>query len=238
MTLNLLGQKYGELTVKKMVDPLIGPDGRRRRKFFCECTCGGSVEALVDNLRKGHTKSCGCLQDASRRSRKNIHLGEKFGRLTVIGEAEPYFSPGGQTQTRVNARCDCGVEVVAWINSLKQGLWQSCGCKIGDMLLERNFAHGDAFRKKASREYRCWAGIIQRCENPNATKYDIYGGRGITICRKWRESFPSFLADMGRKPSLQHSIDRIDVNGNYEPGNCRWATPKEQANNKRHRSIK
>jgi hypothetical protein len=77
--------------------------------------------------------------------------------------------------------------------------------------------------------------MIGRCENPNVERYPHYGGRGISICEEWRESFEAFLRDMGRKPSPDHSIDRIDVNGNYEPGNCRWATDSEQQRNKRPR---
>jgi hypothetical protein len=96
--------------------------------------------------------------------------------------------------------------------------------------------HGEA-RHNANKtpEYRTWGEIIQRCENPKRVNFKFYGGRGIKMCDEWRQSFPTFLAHVGRRPSPQHSIDRIDSNGNYEPGNVRWATVSEQIKNRRPR---
>ena len=85
--------------------------------------------------------------------------------------------------------------------------------------------------------YRAWQDMIQRCYNPRRTRYPMYGGRGITVCQRWRESFEAFLKDMGTSPSPRHSIDRIDNNGNYEPGNLRWATAKEQSRNQRRNRV-
>lgn len=129
--------------------------------------------------------------------------------------------------------CDCGNESTATLNSLKCGFAASCGCYRTELAIAA-VKHGDARKAKPTREYKTWVNMIGRCENPNVERYPSYGGRGISICKEWRESFEAFLRDMGRKPSPEHSIDRKDVNGNYEPGNCRWATAEVQANNKRN----
>jgi hypothetical protein len=157
-------------------------------------------------------------------------IGRRFGRLVVVAEAVAQVTPSGQRKRRVACLCDCGSETVVGVADLVSGHQLGCGCFRNDMLIARNTTHGDIH----SPEYRAWASSIQRCENPNGEYYRDYGGRGIKVCARWRKSYPNFLADMGRKPTRAHSLDRYPNNdGDYEPSNCRWATAVEQQNNRR-----
>lgn len=164
-------------------------------------------------------------------------IGRRFGRLLVValdrrGPPHPYW----------RCSCDCGRSVVVQAGSLKSGKTRSCGCLQRDTVSAsarvRNTTHGRSRANgRVTDEYKAWQAMIARCENPRTDSYPIYGGRGISVCERWRRDFAAFLADMGERPSPSHSIDRIDPNGNYEPSNCRWATKKQQARNKRSTRI-
>jgi len=158
--------------------------------------------------------------------------GDRVGRLLVLGRAEDKVAAGGKRYVRWLCRCDCGAEVMVMSGHLNLSNTTSCGCALRDVLIDRNTSHGST----GTPEHEAWRNLKERCGNPNCREYKDYGGRGISVCERWAD-FSMFFADMGLKPSPIHSIDRIDVNGNYEPNNCRWATPKEQSLNRRSNVI-
>lgn len=208
---DLIGQKFGRLTVIGQAEPYA--DGRTR--LLCRCDCGNEKAIKSFNVTSGRSKSCGC----GRGSNKHGLSGKRFGLLTVTGIA----GRGAGGSVTWHCTCDCGGERVAVAARLVRGEVKDCGHRNG------NTTHGQTGTPMHNR----WKAMIQRCENPNNSHYADYGGRGIRVCREWRESFEAFARDMGPGFSPELELDRIDVNGNYEPGNVRWVPPIVNARNKR-----
>lgn len=218
MTQSLTGKRFGRwLVIERAENRIEG--GKGKSQWLCRCDCG--IERIVTGkrLRSGHSQSCGCyridcVQQAGHQRRIRLE-GQTFGLLTVLQFENGFWL----------CSCHCGNTCSRKREQLIRKHNHSCGCQL----------EGEGIVKNPA--YHVWRSMMQRCDNPNSKNYKHYGGRGIRLCPQWRSSFQQFLKDVGERPTMDHTLDRINVNGNYEPGNVRWATREEQACNKRSHQL-
>jgi hypothetical protein len=157
-----------------------------------------------------------------------IRRDRRFGKLTVLGESAKFHSTTGCAVRGLICKCQCGAIKDIRLGDLRSGRTISCGCIKRQRQLERCKKHGMTH----SPEYKVWQNMLNRCRNPKLREWKRYGGRGITVCQRWKNEFAAFLSNVGRRPSPRHTLDRIRNDGNYCPGNVRWVTQKTQCNNK------
>lgn len=222
------GDRFGRLAAVGRVDD--SPDGRQRWLFRCDC--GTEKPCVLSFVIKGRVQSCGCLGRERLAAWRHVEIpshiepGDRFACLVAIGRVDN----SREGRQRWLFRCDCGAQKISDTRTVIKGKTKSCGCFARDIFTKNRsqLRHGGS----GTPEYKVWDSMRQRCNNPKNQSFPRYGARGITVCERWH-IFENFLADMGPRPSAQHSIDRQNNDGNYEPGNCGWATNREQQNNTR-----
>lgn len=221
-----IGDTFGKLVVVEK----LAIDARKNQTWRCQCSCGGFIAATTARLLTDQkpTRQCAaCRHAAKGHALVKDMTGFRSGMLSVVSRAEGTCNG----QALWLCLCDCGQHRVVRGADLRKQHSMSCGCSWKD---SPSTTHGHARHKSKGGNtptYRSWASMRLRCRDPQQKAWPSYGGRGIRVCDRW-QAFENFLADMGERPDGT-SIDRIDPNGHYEPGNCRWATRSEQGKTKR-----
>ena len=226
--INELGNKYEKLTVLSQATH----KNYRGGYWLCKCECGELRKARGSFLRNGGIRACKkCTKEEAvqrfLRLKTIDETGHRYGGLVVIQKVE---SPKKILGASWLCQCDCGSTIIVQGGTLRAGHQTSCGC--GKHKRESVTKHG----MSGTPEYKTWWGMICRCNHRGNTAFRNYGARGIKVAEEWQDSrmgFINFFNHVGEKPSLEHSLDRINNDGDYRPGNVRWATPKEQTENRR-----
>lgn len=191
-------------------------------KYICKCKCGTEKSMNIQNVKHGKSMSCGCYhkENQARLMEENIkkEVGNKYGRLTIIEKSNKKSK-----KAHVRCLCDCGNYYEQHLIHIKNGNSSSCGC----LGIESRIKHG--FANHSS--YNVWRGMMNRCYNKNVDNYKHYGGKGIKVCESWHE-IENFIEDMGERPTIEYSLDRIDSSKDYSIENCRWANWNIQNQNK------
>jgi hypothetical protein len=219
---DLTGLRFGNIVVKDFVRL----NGQKRRIWLCLCDCGNTKEIRADALTRGTVTTCGC---------RNLDLtGQRFGKLFV----EKQIGSTKHKRRLWRCRCDCGNITDVQSNYLVNGETRSCGCykASGDARVTHGYRR-DAKNKKQHKVYTAWCNMKHHCYYETDPNYPVYGARGIIVCDKWQDSFENFLADVGEPTDPRYSLERLDVNGNYEPDNVVWASPFVQAINKQETQV-
>jgi hypothetical protein len=224
---NLTDQRFGRLIAIARGPDIEERNGTRRVvAWTCKCDCGATILVRSATLMYGTSRSCGCQVAATSKRKAVDIIGQRFGRLTVVSRA------GSTNEGKAcwNCRCECGQTITAQGKDLRTGHTKSCGCWRRYITGEYARIHG----MKNTPEYRSWSQAKGRCNSQTNESYERYGGRGITMAYEWENSFEAFYAHIGPRPA-GHTLDRIDNEKGYQPGNVRWATPTQQSNNRRPR---